>query len=140
VTRSIGTVTAVIVMAAVVTTTSWSAEQRQIDKTSVETQREPTYQGEPLSHWLKSIRDRDDKIVLAFDAIRDLGPDAWPAVEELTRIVALSFRHKTQAQFSALPPFLQNEFSAIHSRVSEPDNDRDLSAIRFGMRLRRTQP
>jgi hypothetical protein len=35
--------------------------------------------------------DRDDKITLAFDAIRDLGPDAWPAVEELTRIVAEPF-------------------------------------------------
>jgi hypothetical protein len=46
------------------------------------------YQGEPLSYWLRSIRNRSDKIVLPFDAIRDLGPDAWPAVEELTRIVA----------------------------------------------------
>jgi hypothetical protein len=49
------------------------------------------YQGEPLSHWLKSIRDRDDTIVLAFDAIRDLEPDAWPAVEVLTRILAEPF-------------------------------------------------
>jgi hypothetical protein len=91
VTRSIGKVTAVIVMVAVLATASWSAEEQQIDKTSVETQREPMYQGEPLSHWLKSIRERDDAIVLAFDAIRDLGPDAWPAVEELTRIVAEPF-------------------------------------------------
>jgi len=91
VTRSIGKVTAVIVMVAVVATASWSAEEQQIDKTSIETQREPMYQGEPLSHWLKSIRDRDDTVVLAFDAIRDLGPDAWPAVEELTRIVAEPF-------------------------------------------------
>jgi hypothetical protein len=78
-------------MIAVLATASWSAEQQQIDKTSVEIQREPMYQGEPLSHWLKSIRDRDDKIVLAFDAIRELGPDAWPAVEELTRIVVEPF-------------------------------------------------
>ena len=49
------------------------------------------YQGKPLSYWLRSIRDRDDKILLAFDAIIDLGPDAWPAVEELTRIVAEPF-------------------------------------------------
>jgi hypothetical protein len=91
VTRSIGKITAVIVMVTVLATASWSAEEQQIDKTSVETQREPMYQGEPLSHWLKSIRDRDDTIVLAFDAIRDLGPDAWPAVEELTRIVAEPF-------------------------------------------------
>jgi hypothetical protein len=89
VTRLIGKVAAVIVMVAVLATASWSAERQQI--ASVEPQREPMYQGEPLSHWLKSIRDRDDKIVLAFDAIRDLGPDAWPAVEELTRIVAEPF-------------------------------------------------
>jgi hypothetical protein len=91
VTRSIGKVTAGIVMVAVLATASLSAEEQQIDKTSVETQLEPMYQGEPLSHWLKSIRDRDDTIVLAFEAIRDLGPDAWPAVEELTRIVAEPF-------------------------------------------------
>jgi len=41
---------------------SWSAEEQQIDKTAGETQREPMYQGEPLSYWLRSIRDRDEKI------------------------------------------------------------------------------
>jgi hypothetical protein len=91
VTRSIGRVTGAIFMVAVSAMVSWSAEQQQIDKTAGEAQREPMYQGEPLSYWLRSIRDRDDKIVLAFAAIRDLGPDAWPAVEELTRIVAEPF-------------------------------------------------
>jgi hypothetical protein len=81
----------VIFMVAVSAMVSWSAEEQQIDKTAGETQREPMYQGEPLSYWLKSIRDRDEKIALAFDAITDLGPDAWPAVEELTRIVAEPF-------------------------------------------------
>jgi hypothetical protein len=69
----------------------WSAEEHQIDKRSSEPQREPMYQGKPLSCWVKSIRNRVDRIVLAFDAIIDLGPDAWPAVEELTRIVAEPF-------------------------------------------------
>lgn len=90
-TRWIGRVTGVIFMVAVSALVSWSAEEQQIKKRAGETQREPMYQGEPLSYWLTSIRDRDDKIVLAFDAIRDLGPDAWPAVEELTRIVAEPF-------------------------------------------------
>ena len=90
-TRWIGRVTGVIFMVAVSAMVSWSAEEPQIPKRAGETQREPTYQGEPLSYWLRSIRDRDDKILLAFDAIRDLGPDAWTAVEELTRIVAEPF-------------------------------------------------
>src|SRR5437868_12384356 len=38
--------------------------------------------GKPLSYWLRSIRDRDDNIELAFDAIIDLGPGAWPARSE----------------------------------------------------------
>jgi hypothetical protein len=91
VTRSIGRVTGVICMVAVSAMVSWSAEEPQIHKRAGETQREPMYQGEPLSYWLRSIRERDDKILIAFDAIRDLGPDAWPAVEELTRIVAEPF-------------------------------------------------
>ena len=90
-TRSIGRVTGVIFMVAVSAMFAWSAEQQQIDKTAGGTQREPTYQGEPLSYWLKSIRDRDEKILLAIDAVTDLGPDAWPAVGELTRIVAEPF-------------------------------------------------
>jgi len=78
-------------MVAVWAMVSWSAEEQQIDKTTGETQHEPRYHGKPLCYWLRSIRDRDDKILLAFDAIMDLGPDAWPAVEELTRIVAEPF-------------------------------------------------
>jgi hypothetical protein len=89
--RSIERVTGLILMIALLAMPGWSAEQQQIDKTAGQAQREPLYQGKPLSYWLKSIRDRDDKIVLAFDAIRDLGPEAWPAVEELTRIVAEPF-------------------------------------------------
>jgi hypothetical protein len=69
----------------------WSAEEQQNDKTSSEVQREPMYEGKPLSYWMTSIRNRDEGTVAAFDAIVELGPDAWPAVEELTRIVAGRF-------------------------------------------------
>lgn len=89
--RSMARIIALIFMVAVSAMLSWSAQERKIDKIGGEIQREPTYQGEPLSYWMRSIRDRDDKIVLAFDAIRDLGPAAWPAVEELTRMVAEPF-------------------------------------------------
>ena len=38
---------------------------------------ERTYQGKPLTFWLKVIRDRDDEqLSAAFDAIHSLGPDA----------------------------------------------------------------
>jgi hypothetical protein len=91
VTHSIGRATGLIFMIAISAMVGWSAEEQRIDKTASETKREPLYQEKPLGYWLRSIRDRDDKIVLAFDAIIDLGPDAWPAVGELTRIVAEPF-------------------------------------------------
>jgi hypothetical protein len=91
VTPSIERVTGLIFMIAISSMVGWSAEEQRIDKTASETQREPLYQEKPLGYWLKSIRDRDDKIVLAFDAIIDLGPEAWPAVPELTRIVTEPF-------------------------------------------------
>jgi hypothetical protein len=50
---------------------------------------DPLYLGKRLSFWLKCIQDRDENnMETAFDAIRELGPDAWIAVPELTRIVA----------------------------------------------------
>jgi hypothetical protein len=91
VTYSMGRVTGLIFMIAISAMAGWSAEEQRIDKATSETLREPMYQGKPLSYWLRSIRDRDDKIELAFDAIIDFGPDGWPAVEELTRIVAEPF-------------------------------------------------
>ena len=89
-TRRIGRALGLILMTVVLAITGWSAEQQQIDKTK-ETQRDAMYHGKPLSYWLSSIRARDGRIVAAFDAIRELGPEAWPAVEELTRIVAEPF-------------------------------------------------
>ena len=53
---------------------------------------EPTYFGQPLTFWLEVIRDRnEEKISLAFDAVRSLGPDGWIAVPDLTRIISASF-------------------------------------------------
>ena len=53
---------------------------------------DPVYREHPLSYWLKSIRDRDpENIEMAFDAIAELGPAAWRAVPELTRIVEEPF-------------------------------------------------
>jgi hypothetical protein len=53
---------------------------------------EPSYQGRPLSHWLRIIRDRnEEELPLAFDAICYLGPDAQAAVPPLTRIVTAPF-------------------------------------------------
>ena len=90
-TQPIARITGVIFMIAISAMASWSAEEQRIKNAAGETPRESMYQGKPLSYWLRSLRDRDDKIVLALDAITDLGPDAWPAVEELTRIVAEPF-------------------------------------------------
>jgi hypothetical protein len=53
---------------------------------------ERTYQGKPLTFWLKVLRDREnDKISSAFDAIYSLGNDAWIAVPDLTQLVAAPF-------------------------------------------------
>jgi hypothetical protein len=53
---------------------------------------DPRYDGKPLSYWLRIIRDRNEEMMpLAFDAIRGLGPDAWPAVPELTRVITAPF-------------------------------------------------
>lgn len=53
---------------------------------------ERTYQGKSLTFWLKALRDRDeDKLSTAFDAIQSLGPDAWIAVPDLTRLVEAPF-------------------------------------------------
>ena len=90
-THSIGRVTGLIFMIAISAMVGWSAEEQRIDKPASDPKREPLYQEKPLGYWLKSIRNHDDKIMLAFDAIIDLGPDAWPAVGELTRIVAEPF-------------------------------------------------
>ena len=52
----------------------------------------PAYLNKPLSYWLNVIRNRNERMIsLAFDAIRGLGPNAWAAVPDLTRLVAAPF-------------------------------------------------
>jgi hypothetical protein len=52
----------------------------------------PGYLNKPLSYWLSVIRNRDERMIsLAFDAIRGLGPNAWAAVPDLTRLMAAPF-------------------------------------------------
>jgi hypothetical protein len=52
---------------------------------------DPTYEGEPLSFWLDVIRKRGDRMPMAFEAIRSLGPLAESAVPILESIVAEPF-------------------------------------------------
>jgi len=53
---------------------------------------EPDYQGKSLDYWLDSIRTEDhETMMLAFDAIRSMGPRAHKAVPELARLVARPF-------------------------------------------------
>jgi hypothetical protein len=52
---------------------------------------DPSYAGKPLSYWLNSIRNRDDQMGMAFDAIRHMGPAAHSAVPELTLVVSEAF-------------------------------------------------
>src|SRR6187399_2534059 len=53
---------------------------------------DPVSLGEPLSYWLKVIRERNtEELGMAFDAIVELGPAASAAVPELTQIVAEPF-------------------------------------------------
>jgi hypothetical protein len=54
-------------------------------------QTEPTYLGKPLSYWIASIRNRDQQIYVAFDAIMTLGPRAQAAVPDLTGLIAAPF-------------------------------------------------
>jgi hypothetical protein len=53
---------------------------------------ERTYQGKPLSFWLKALRERNETLLSrAFEAIHSLEEDAWVAVPDLTRLVAAPF-------------------------------------------------
>jgi len=53
---------------------------------------QPMYQGKNLNYWVQIIQDRDEKLMqIAFDALRSMGPKAWPAVPELTQMVSAPF-------------------------------------------------
>jgi hypothetical protein len=101
----------VLLVIAVAAMPGW-AERQHDDRPSAEPNtsivsrpddpQEPTYMDKPLSYWLRSIRNRDEELERAFDAIRALGPAAEAAVPELTRIVA-------------------EPFMPVHMRVDERD-------------------
>ena len=71
----------------------WTGEAAgQVGAKQTNSPDDPIAFGVPLSHWLKVIRSRDpEEVELAYDAIAELGPAAWKAVPELTRIVAEPF-------------------------------------------------
>jgi hypothetical protein len=55
-------------------------------------QQDPISFGKPLSYWIASIQSRDEQMDHAFYAIMSLGPEAAPAIPELTKIVLEPFR------------------------------------------------
>ena len=66
--------------------------QAQMKTRADKVQEDPVAFGEPLSHWLKVIRDRNtEDLGMAYEAIIELGPAASAAVPDLTKIVAEPF-------------------------------------------------
>ena len=66
--------------------------QAQMKARADKVQEDPVAFGEPLSHWLKVIRDRNtEELGMAYEAIIELGPAASAAVPDLTKIVAEPF-------------------------------------------------
>lgn len=78
---------ALALMITISTTTAWALEEQAVNTAQVRTERKPAREKRPLSYWLKSLRTRDSQMDLAFNAIIDLGPAAWLAVEDLTKLV-----------------------------------------------------
>jgi hypothetical protein len=72
-----------------------SKKNRQAPETLFTTARpahEPLYEGRPLSYWLDQIRRRDEnEMMIAFDAIRYLGPAAQTGVPALSAVVNAPF-------------------------------------------------
>jgi hypothetical protein len=80
----------VVSLVVILATTQLTAQERFAVRLSAD---EATYLGKPLSYWMNAIRSRDEKSMsLAFDAIRYFGPDAAPAVPELTRLLQHPFK------------------------------------------------
>lgn len=78
-----GRVAVALIVAGLMLMSGWASCQ--------ETQAEPMYMGKSMSYWVQSIRNRDEEMGMAFDAINALGPEAWPAVLELSRIIGEPF-------------------------------------------------
>src|SRR6185436_5723254 len=83
--RIVGVVALVITM--------WAGEaSAQVASKHASNHDDPIAYGQPLSHWLTVIRNRDPEgVETAYDAIVSLGPAARKAVPELTLIVEEPF-------------------------------------------------
>ena len=69
--------------------TTWAAIK---DNDPPRALQERTYQGKPITFWLKVLRDRNEELLSrAFEAIHSLDEDALIAVPDLTQIVAAPF-------------------------------------------------
>jgi hypothetical protein len=81
-----------VIVAGLVALTPSTGAAQESNVPEIRSVDERQYQGRSLSYWLKVIRDRDDaRISIAFDAIRSMGPNGWPAIPELTRLVAAPY-------------------------------------------------
>jgi hypothetical protein len=68
------------------------AQLQRTIRTPDKVQEDPIALGEPLSHWLKVVRDRNtQELDMAYEAIIELGPAASAAVPDLNQIVAEPF-------------------------------------------------
>jgi hypothetical protein len=85
-------VVCIVAIAALVIALSSELSVAQVVARAANKPEDPVALGQPLSHWLKVIRSRDpEEMETAYDAIVELGPAAWTAVPDLTRIVAEPF-------------------------------------------------
>ncbi len=67
--------------------------------------REPAYQGKPLSHWLKLLRERPAPAhTIAFDPLREIGEPAAPALAKMLEDQDSQVRVKAAAALSFLGP------------------------------------
>jgi hypothetical protein len=122
------------------------AQTRKPAKTPA-AQNEPVAFGRPLSFWIKSIRERNADVEMAFEAIIELGPEARIAVPELTQIVAEPFTpiRIDRDSRSEMHSKLQN----IHLRAGAVDGLAAIgeaaassaeAVIRWGLTLRTVAP
>ena len=89
--RIFGKLIGALILLAIPTTWSVAAETQHTVRMT-DNSGDPMYLGKPLSYWLRCIQQRDSaQMEMAFEAIRTLGPEAQPAVPELTRILEEPF-------------------------------------------------
>jgi len=66
--------------------------QSAVQQSVAEASNDPIAFGKPLHYWLERLKERNpENIDIVFDALVEIGPDAAPAVPELTRIISEPF-------------------------------------------------